>query len=63
MLSFFPLSEQKQYKASNNQMESLPDTISIFWRTHLEEVDFSHNCLKELPSYIFELEVGVTAGV
>ena len=31
--------------------------ISIFWRTHLREVDFSDNALKELPSYIFELEV------
>ncbi|XP_076879110.1 leucine-rich repeat serine/threonine-protein kinase 1 isoform X2 [Brachyhypopomus gauderio] len=43
-------------KAANNQIESLPDTISIFWRTHLKEVDFSENALKELPSYIFELE-------
>ncbi|XP_036442121.1 leucine-rich repeat serine/threonine-protein kinase 1 [Colossoma macropomum] len=43
-------------KAAYNQIESLPDTISIFWRTHLKEVDFSENALKELPSYIFELE-------
>lgn len=43
-------------KASNNQIETLPDTMSIFWRTHLKEVDFSENSLKELPSYIFELE-------
>uniref|UniRef100_H3CMJ3 non-specific serine/threonine protein kinase n=1 Tax=Tetraodon nigroviridis TaxID=99883 RepID=H3CMJ3_TETNG len=50
----------KQYKASNNEIESLPDTISIFWRTHLQEVDFSENCLKELPSYIFELEALVS---
>ncbi|XP_029701634.1 leucine-rich repeat serine/threonine-protein kinase 1-like isoform X2 [Takifugu rubripes] len=50
----------KQYKASNNQIESLPDTISIFWRTQLQEVDFSENCLKELPSYIFELEALVS---
>lgn len=48
---------QKVCKAANNQIESLPDTISIFWRTHLKEVDFSENALKELPSYIFELEV------
>lgn len=54
---------QKQYKASTNQIETLPDTISIFWRTHLQDVDFSENCLKELPSYIFELEVGMTTGV
>ncbi|XP_035387696.1 leucine-rich repeat serine/threonine-protein kinase 1 isoform X1 [Electrophorus electricus] len=43
-------------KAANNQIRSLPDTISIFWRTHLKEVDFSENALTELPSYIFELE-------
>lgn len=48
---------QKICKASNNQIETLPDTISMFWRTQLKEVDFSENSLKELPSYIFELEV------
>ncbi|XP_032363298.1 leucine-rich repeat serine/threonine-protein kinase 1-like [Etheostoma spectabile] len=48
----------KQCKASCNLIESLPNTISIFWRTHLQEVDFSDNSLKELPSYLFELEVG-----
>lgn len=48
---------QKICKASNNQIEFLPDTISIFWKTHLKEVDISENVLKELPSYIFELEV------
>ncbi|KAM9461021.1 leucine-rich repeat serine/threonine-protein kinase 1 [Clarias gariepinus] len=47
-------------KAASNQIESLPDTISIFWRTHLKEVDFSENALKELPSYIFELEAIVS---
>lgn len=52
--SFTP---QKICKASNNQIELLPDTISIFWKTHLREVDISENVLKELPSYIFELEV------
>lgn len=46
----------KQCKASSNVIESLPNTISIFWRTHLQEVDFSDNNLKSLPSYIFELE-------
>lgn len=51
---------QKLCKASNNQIEVLPDTISIFWKTHLREVDFSENVLKELPSYIFELEVRST---
>uniref|UniRef100_A0A673NCZ9 Leucine-rich repeat serine/threonine-protein kinase 1-like n=1 Tax=Sinocyclocheilus rhinocerous TaxID=307959 RepID=A0A673NCZ9_9TELE len=47
-------------KASSNQIEFLPDTISIFWKTHLMEVDISENVLKELPSYIFELEAIVS---
>ncbi|XP_031425211.1 leucine-rich repeat serine/threonine-protein kinase 1 isoform X2 [Clupea harengus] len=50
----------KCLRASCNQIESLPDLISIFWRTHLREVDFSDNALKELPSYIFELEAIVS---
>ncbi|XP_070704804.1 leucine-rich repeat serine/threonine-protein kinase 1 [Pempheris klunzingeri] len=50
----------KQCKASSNVIESLPNTISIFWRTQLQEVDFSDNSLKELPSYIFELEALVS---
>ncbi|XP_029946629.1 leucine-rich repeat serine/threonine-protein kinase 1 isoform X3 [Salarias fasciatus] len=50
----------KQLKASSNAIESLPDTISIFWKTQLQEVDFSDNSLKELPSYIFELEALVS---
>nr|XP_020479276.1 leucine-rich repeat serine/threonine-protein kinase 1 [Monopterus albus] len=50
----------KQCKASSNMIESLPNTISIFWRTELQEVDFSDNSLKELPSYIFELEALVS---
>lgn len=50
----------KQCKASSNEIESLPNAISIFWRTQLQEVDFSDNSLKELPSYIFELEALVS---
>ncbi|XP_044045411.1 leucine-rich repeat serine/threonine-protein kinase 1 isoform X2 [Siniperca chuatsi] len=50
----------KQCKASSNVIESLPNTISIFWRSQLQEVDFSDNGLKELPSYIFELETLVS---
>ncbi|XP_030622224.1 LOW QUALITY PROTEIN: leucine-rich repeat serine/threonine-protein kinase 1 [Chanos chanos] len=50
----------KYCKASNNEIKSLPDTISIFWRTHLKELDFSENALTELPSYIFELEAVVS---
>nr|XP_046247302.1 leucine-rich repeat serine/threonine-protein kinase 1 isoform X2 [Scatophagus argus] len=47
-------------KASSNVIQSLPNTISIFWRTQLQEVDFSDNSLNELPSYIFELEALVS---
>ncbi|XP_067105188.1 leucine-rich repeat serine/threonine-protein kinase 1 isoform X1 [Osmerus mordax] len=47
-------------RASSNLIESLPNTISIFWKTQLQEVDFSDNVLKELPSYIFELEALVS---
>uniref|UniRef100_A0A3Q1I1B7 non-specific serine/threonine protein kinase n=1 Tax=Acanthochromis polyacanthus TaxID=80966 RepID=A0A3Q1I1B7_9TELE len=50
----------KQCKASSNVIESLPNTISIFWRTHLQEMDFSDNSLTELPSYMFELEALVS---
>ncbi|XP_054625561.1 leucine-rich repeat serine/threonine-protein kinase 1 isoform X3 [Dunckerocampus dactyliophorus] len=50
----------KHCKASSNQIQSLPDNISIFWKSHLQDVDFSDNCLKELPSYIFELEALVS---
>uniref|UniRef100_A0A3P8RJX0 non-specific serine/threonine protein kinase n=1 Tax=Amphiprion percula TaxID=161767 RepID=A0A3P8RJX0_AMPPE len=50
----------KQCKASSNVIESLPNTISIFWRTHLQEMDFSDNSLNDLPSYIFELEALVS---
>uniref|UniRef100_A0A672LW85 non-specific serine/threonine protein kinase n=1 Tax=Sinocyclocheilus grahami TaxID=75366 RepID=A0A672LW85_SINGR len=57
LISFSP---QKICKASSNQIEFLPDTISIFWKTHLMEVDISENVLKELPSYIFELEAIVS---
>ncbi|XP_040888792.1 leucine-rich repeat serine/threonine-protein kinase 1 isoform X2 [Toxotes jaculatrix] len=50
----------KQCKASSNVIEGLPNTISIFWKTKLQEVDFSDNSLMELPSYIFELEALVS---
>uniref|UniRef100_A0A8C4ZLF4 non-specific serine/threonine protein kinase n=1 Tax=Gadus morhua TaxID=8049 RepID=A0A8C4ZLF4_GADMO len=47
-------------KASSNSIEGLPDTISIFWRSRLQEVDFTDNQLKGLPPYIFELEALVS---
>ncbi|XP_062868607.1 leucine-rich repeat serine/threonine-protein kinase 1 isoform X2 [Trichomycterus rosablanca] len=53
----------KTCKAGWNQIESLPDSISIFWRTHLMDVDFSENILKELPAYIFQLEALVSLKV
>ncbi|TRY84280.1 hypothetical protein DNTS_013412 [Danionella cerebrum] len=50
----------KVYKASCNQLGVLPDSISTFWKTHLSEVDFSENILKEMPEYIFQLEALVS---
>ncbi|XP_058485313.1 leucine-rich repeat serine/threonine-protein kinase 1 [Solea solea] len=46
----------KQCKASSNMIETLPNTMSIFWRNKLQDVDFSENSLSELPSHMFELE-------
>ncbi|XP_041640649.1 leucine-rich repeat serine/threonine-protein kinase 1 [Cheilinus undulatus] len=50
----------KQCKASSNAIQSLPDSFSIFWRTQLQEVDFSDNSLSELPPHFFELEALVS---
>ncbi|MGH0153992.1 UNVERIFIED_CONTAM: hypothetical protein FKN15_000672 [Acipenser sinensis] len=50
-------------RASSNSMESIPDTISIFWKNHLKEMDLSDNCLKELPLHIFQLEALVSLKV
>nr|XP_010769589.1 PREDICTED: uncharacterized protein LOC104945589 [Notothenia coriiceps] len=50
----------KQCNTSSNVIENLPNTISMSWRTQLQEVDFSDNSLKELPSYLFELEALVS---
>uniref|UniRef100_A0A3P8VNF9 non-specific serine/threonine protein kinase n=1 Tax=Cynoglossus semilaevis TaxID=244447 RepID=A0A3P8VNF9_CYNSE len=50
----------KQCRASSNRIEHLPNSISIFWRTKLQELDFSDNLLTELPSHIFELEALVS---
>ncbi|XP_060898698.1 leucine-rich repeat serine/threonine-protein kinase 1 isoform X1 [Labrus mixtus] len=50
----------KQCKASYNVIKSLPDTFSIFWRTQLQELDFSDNSLTELPPHLFELEALVS---
>ncbi|XP_068457694.1 leucine-rich repeat serine/threonine-protein kinase 1 isoform X2 [Clinocottus analis] len=50
----------KKCKASSNAIERLPDSVSISWRTQLQEVDFSDNGLKELPSHLFELEAVVS---
>ncbi|XP_042331231.1 leucine-rich repeat serine/threonine-protein kinase 1 isoform X2 [Sceloporus undulatus] len=47
-------------KASRNTLESLPDTLAVFWKNHLKEVDFSENLLKEVPQCLFQLEVLVS---
>ncbi|XP_059205698.1 leucine-rich repeat serine/threonine-protein kinase 1 [Centropristis striata] len=62
-LSTFPdpwVCPLRQCRASSNKIESLPNAISIFWKTQLQEVDFSDNRLTDLPSYVFELEALVS---
>ncbi|XP_029431041.1 leucine-rich repeat serine/threonine-protein kinase 1 isoform X2 [Rhinatrema bivittatum] len=43
-------------RASRNFLEVLPDTLAVFWKNHLQEVDFSSNALKEVPAGLFQLE-------
>lgn len=50
----------KQCRASNNVIEVLPDSICVLWKSTLQEVDFSDNRLRELPSYLFQIEGLVT---
>uniref|UniRef100_A0A8B9NVW3 non-specific serine/threonine protein kinase n=1 Tax=Apteryx owenii TaxID=8824 RepID=A0A8B9NVW3_APTOW len=47
-------------KASRNSLEYLPDALTIFWKNHLKEVDFSENSLKEVPPGLFQLEALVS---
>ncbi|XP_034640793.1 leucine-rich repeat serine/threonine-protein kinase 1 [Trachemys scripta elegans] len=47
-------------KASRNSLESLPDTLAVFWKNHLREVDFSENSLNEVPQGLFQLEALVS---
>ncbi|KAG8440734.1 hypothetical protein GDO86_006466 [Hymenochirus boettgeri] len=46
----------KYCKAYKNNIESLPENLSLFWRNHLIEVDLSENALKEVPKSVFQLE-------
>ncbi|XP_061560358.1 leucine-rich repeat serine/threonine-protein kinase 1 isoform X2 [Phycodurus eques] len=43
-------------RASCNKMRDLPDNISVFWKNHLHDVDFSDNLLEHLPPSLFRLE-------
>ncbi|XP_060116064.1 leucine-rich repeat serine/threonine-protein kinase 1 [Heteronotia binoei] len=43
-------------KAAKNALETLPDTLAVFWKNHLKEVDFSENALNEVPQCLFQLE-------
>ncbi|XP_078386621.1 leucine-rich repeat serine/threonine-protein kinase 1 [Cetorhinus maximus] len=42
--------------ASGNLLEFIPNTLCIFWKNYLKEVNFSDNLLKEVPANIFELK-------
>nr|XP_033775868.1 leucine-rich repeat serine/threonine-protein kinase 1 isoform X1 [Geotrypetes seraphini]XP_033775869.1 leucine-rich repeat serine/threonine-protein kinase 1 isoform X1 [Geotrypetes seraphini]XP_033775870.1 leucine-rich repeat serine/threonine-protein kinase 1 isoform X1 [Geotrypetes seraphini] len=58
-LQVFPdpwASPLKCCRASKNFLEVLPDTLAVFWKNHLQEVDFSNNALKEGPAGLFQLE-------
>ncbi|KAJ7311344.1 hypothetical protein JRQ81_006960 [Phrynocephalus forsythii] len=50
----------KYCKAARNTLESLPDTLAVFWKNHLREADFSENGLKEVPPCLFQLEALVS---
>lgn len=43
-------------RASRNALESLPERMCLFWKEHLQDVDFSENSLKEVPMGLFQLE-------
>ncbi|KAL7980155.1 hypothetical protein Chor_001423 [Crotalus horridus] len=47
----------KSCKVARNMLDSLPDTLAVFWKNHLKEVDFSDNSLKDLPQSLFQLEI------
>uniref|UniRef100_A0A8C5M637 non-specific serine/threonine protein kinase n=2 Tax=Leptobrachium leishanense TaxID=445787 RepID=A0A8C5M637_9ANUR len=46
----------KYCKAANNLLDILPENLTLFWKIHLVEVDFSNNALKEIPKSLFQLE-------
>ncbi|XP_066448970.1 leucine-rich repeat serine/threonine-protein kinase 1 isoform X3 [Eleutherodactylus coqui] len=46
----------KYCKASRNCIELIPDNLTIFWRNHLLEVDFSDNALRDVPKDLFQVE-------
>ncbi|KAG8575089.1 hypothetical protein GDO81_009439 [Engystomops pustulosus] len=46
----------KYCKASRNWIEIIPDNMTIFWRNHLLEVDFSDNALRDVPQDLFQVE-------
>ncbi|CAH2274383.1 leucine-rich repeat serine threonine- kinase 1 [Pelobates cultripes] len=46
----------KYCKASHNVIDVLPENLSLFWKNHLIDVDFSNNALKEVPKSLFQLE-------
>ncbi|XP_026565039.1 leucine-rich repeat serine/threonine-protein kinase 1 isoform X1 [Pseudonaja textilis] len=62
-LKVFPLPwacPLKSCKVARNMLDSLPDTLAVFWKNHLKEVDFSDNSLKDLPQGLFQLEALVS---
>ncbi|XP_067873774.1 leucine-rich repeat serine/threonine-protein kinase 1 isoform X2 [Heterodontus francisci] len=59
ILKYFPepwACPLKYCNVSGNLLESLPNTLCVFWKNYLEEANFSDNLLKEVPANIFELQ-------
>lgn len=50
----------KHCKASQNALECLPDRMAVFWNSHLKDVDFSENSLRDVPPGLFQLDALVS---
>ncbi|XP_054999231.1 leucine-rich repeat serine/threonine-protein kinase 1 [Sorex araneus] len=47
-------------RASHNALESLPEKMAVFWKSCLQDVDFSENALRAVPLGLFQLEALVS---
>ncbi|XP_039628634.1 leucine-rich repeat serine/threonine-protein kinase 1 [Polypterus senegalus] len=47
----------KSCKISSNFIEDIPNSLTVFWKNYLRDLDISNNCLKSVPACVFQLEV------